>query len=297
MAFSESLTVRILGDSSGLRRELTSVADQLDQLEQKIASAGRAGRAFGEAIERLSATMQPLQQLSSRFTQVGQQAQAISRQPITLNVQPALQALQQLLQRVQQVARQLQSLSFPSAVPAALAPQAPPRAVGPGFSSGGFVTGPNGHDRVPARLTAGEFVLRKEVVAVLGTEYLERLNRAPARVGAPLTETAPRSPAPRPIVALPSASAVPSRSVPVEFQPFPLIGEFSRLPLTPLTPPAAPARPAAAFSAAAAPPGPVLQQTNNQFGGIEIHLRETADVGALLLDLRRQGIGLRTRRG
>jgi len=44
------------------------------------------------------------------------------------------------------------------------------------FAPGGFVTGPGGIDQVPARLTAGEFVLRKEVVNAVGVGNLNSLN-------------------------------------------------------------------------------------------------------------------------
>jgi hypothetical protein len=45
------------------------------------------------------------------------------------------------------------------------------------------------------------------------------------------------------------------------------------------------------------PSSPAAPQTTNQFGGIEIHVRDAADVADLMFDLRRQGIGLKNRRG
>lgn len=46
----------------------------------------------------------------------------------------------------------------------------------PGFASGGPVHGPGGVDTIPARLTAGEFVLRKEVVSAIGVSRLNAIN-------------------------------------------------------------------------------------------------------------------------
>ena len=50
---------------------------------------------------------------------------------------------------------------------------------GQGFSTGGIVRGQNvGHDNVPAMLSAGEFVMKKSAVDVLGTDVLNKLNNA-----------------------------------------------------------------------------------------------------------------------
>ena len=47
-----------------------------------------------------------------------------------------------------------------------------------GYKEGGFVSGPGGVDQVPARLTAGEFVMSKGAVDKFGTDTLEGMNAA-----------------------------------------------------------------------------------------------------------------------
>ena len=47
-----------------------------------------------------------------------------------------------------------------------------------GYKEGGFVSGPGGVDQVPARLTAGEFVMSKGAVDKFGTDTLESMNAA-----------------------------------------------------------------------------------------------------------------------
>ena len=46
----------------------------------------------------------------------------------------------------------------------------------PGFAQGGFVSGPRGRDKVPARLTAGEFVMSKGAVEKWGAGTLASMN-------------------------------------------------------------------------------------------------------------------------
>ena len=48
----------------------------------------------------------------------------------------------------------------------------------PGFASGGLVPGQGNSDSVAARLTPGEFVIRKSAVKAIGSNNLHRLNRA-----------------------------------------------------------------------------------------------------------------------
>lgn len=53
-----------------------------------------------------------------------------------------------------------------------------------GFAEGGYVWGgPGGIDNIPAFLTPGEFVLRREVVQTVGISALENLNRNPSAWG------------------------------------------------------------------------------------------------------------------
>lgn len=177
MAFSESLTIRILGDSSGLRRELDDVASQLDGLQSRFGGDG-LGRELVSGLSQLEGVAQPLANIGQSIERVRSQLLSLSSTPVTLNVAPALAALQQLLMGAAQAAAQIRTLNLWSGASA----QAPAAAAGPvrGFASGGLVSGPTGIDQVPARLTAGEFVLSREAVQALGTAALDRLNRMPA---------------------------------------------------------------------------------------------------------------------
>ena len=50
---------------------------------------------------------------------------------------------------------------------------------GPGFAAGGLVPGTGNYDTVPAKLTPGEFVMRKSAVKSIGHSNLKNMNRAP----------------------------------------------------------------------------------------------------------------------
>lgn len=302
----ESLTVQILGDSSGLQQELNSVADLLDQLEQQLFAATDGAEEFGNALGGLSAAVEPLQALSQELLLINQQVQQISSQPVTLNVQPALDALTQLMQSVQGVAAQLAALSAAS-LPGPLAgfPGMPFGGQGGGpfmpraYASGGIVTGPGGIDQVAARLTAGEFVLNQHAVATLGVNQLDRWNRGtdlrPVTMPNELTAVEPvRLP---PVFA--TGETLPTEPQKREVAPLPApIPDLSRpLSVVPVPAMAGPAQPAPArTSNSPIDPSPVLQ-TMNHFGGIEIHVQELADASTLMQDLRRQGIGARHRWG
>jgi hypothetical protein len=312
----ESLTVQILGDSSGLQEELHSVADLIDSLVSELSAATEGVGAFGDSFGNLAAAVSPLQGVSNQLGLIIQQLQQISSQPLTLNVQPALDALATLIQSAQSAAMQLQALSAIPVGPAIGAGmpmmeatammgglmEAAPRRL---FASGGLVTGPSGIDQVPARLTAGEFVLNPDAVAQIGLNRLEDWNRgrledsqhefirpvrrvAPfplwGRDGSPSSEEGGVSAVTRLAVNLPVPPS-PDRIVP-------------RLPmenssLKGIDRP----RFSADRLAQAGFGGPPVQQTTNHFGGIEIHVKEGGEISQILDDLRRQGIGIRHRRG
>ena len=63
-----------------------------------------------------------------------------------------------------------------------------------GYKEGGFVSGPGGVDQVPARLTAGEFVMSKGAVEKFGTDTLEGMNAAGGgtNVPTPITVDSPQ---------------------------------------------------------------------------------------------------------
>jgi hypothetical protein len=190
MAFTESLTVRILGDSSQLKSELQSVLQDIGALRGQLEQATDVGQQVSDGFDRVSGAMRPLDQVSRLLGRITAQTQALGEQPITLNVQPALAALAQVSAAIQAIAAQLMALA---ALPIGLGGGVP--GVGGGgaggpirqFAEGGLVTGPLGRDTVPALLTAGEFVLSRAATEALGLEFLRGLNGS-------VTQRAYRSP-------------------------------------------------------------------------------------------------------
>ncbi|SFH68448.1 hypothetical protein [Planctomicrobium piriforme] len=266
MPLTETLTVQILGDSSDLQQELTQVADLLAGLQQQLADAAGATGEFGNAFQGLSSALRPLQGISNQLAAISQQIQALAQQPVTLSVAPALEALQQLLQAAQATAQQLAALNLSIGL-GGLLPTGGGEGPVRGYATGGLVSGPTGIDQVSARLTAGEYILNSQAVATIGVTQLDRLNdgrTSALRIPNPTWQSATASTA-RPTF----ASAVPTHSTRQSNNSV-LQREFSGL---------------------------VGQQTTNHFGGIEINVRETANVDQLLHDLRRQGIGQQHRRG
>lgn len=277
MPITESLTVQILGDSSGLQYELEHVAEMLGGLQQSLTdSASNAGQ-LGNAFQSLSGATRPLQGITNQLSAINQQIQAIAQQPVTLNVAPAVEALMQLIQMAQMAAQQLAALSTP--VPMGGMGGGMPMAGGTGllpirgYASGGLVTGPSGIDQVPARLSAGEFVMNRDAVAAMGVQTLEHINTSASRSGA-------------------SASA----------QALTHVNPSAALPSFPV-----PRAMTAAYGAQnSVSPSPIrhssssttsTQMHTNNFGGIQIHVREPTNVQELLREMRVDGIGLRHRRG
>lgn len=176
MAFAESLTVRILGDSSGLRGELAQVVADIRGLRGELDSITNVGEQIGRGFSRVTTAVRPLEQVSQFLGRIATQAQALGRVTISLNVQPALEALAQLSRMIQLVAAQLAALSAMIAGGGGDGGGAPGGGPIRRFASGGLVTGPGGADVVPALLTAGEFVLSRSAAQWLGTSFLEALN-------------------------------------------------------------------------------------------------------------------------
>lgn len=141
--------------------------------------------------------------------------------------------------------------------------------VGRPYAAGGLVAGQPGIDRISARLSAGEYVLSRQAVDVVGSSFLDRLNRQPA--GFVQEMSAPK--------AVPSVSATsPSGTSP------------------------------RTGMAAATPAGSTHlqttrstvehhQQTVNHFGGIHLQVQQMQDVGDVLQTLHSQEFALRNRRG
>lgn len=210
---TESLTVRILADGSEFNRELDQALERLRRFNQQMQELGRAQSGLAGLAGGLQRLSQPLSQVSSLLTRVTQQVRQLSETPVQLNVAPALQALSQLSAAIQRVAGQLSGLSGggaaggggarlagglmagllggpgPSGMPGggSVGGETPPRRL----HQGGLVTGPGGLDRVPALLSAGEFVLSRSAVEELGSARLELLNQGVKGLrGRELTEQA-----------------------------------------------------------------------------------------------------------
>lgn len=178
---NESLTVRILGDSSGLQRELSNAARQIESFRQRLSQVtdlsqrlGRAGLSSTEMQDGLAGVADELRGIQGL---VGQ----INGTPLQINVQPALAALQAVSAALEGVAARVLMISLlPNPAPLPGFPAAGPGIVpqsGRRMASGGLVTGASGIDRVPAWLTAGEFVLQRPAVEQLGLQTLMRMNQ------------------------------------------------------------------------------------------------------------------------
>lgn len=179
MAFTESLTVRILGDSSQLKSELQSVVQELGSLRGQLEQATDVGQQVRDGFDRVSGAVRPLEQVSQLLARITGQAQSLSQMPITLNVQPALAALAQLSAAIQAIAAQLMALvAFPIGIGGGIGPIMGGGGGGPirAFAEGGLVSGPVGHDVVPALLTAGEFVLSRAATEAIGLQFLRGVN-------------------------------------------------------------------------------------------------------------------------
>ena len=173
--FTESLTIRILGDSSQLQRELEGGAQRIGDLERRLSKLGGLDRELGRAFGGFRTLVQPLEIVSRWLERITGQIQTLNNTPVTLNVAPALAALAALSQMIDLIIAKLRMLSlggFGGGVPVPMPAPLPIRQ----FASGGLVEGPAGLDQVPALLTAGEFVLRRPVVQEIGAAFLEALN-------------------------------------------------------------------------------------------------------------------------
>ena len=228
--FTESLTIRILGDSSNLQRALDGVTRRLSDLQTRLSRMGDVEQQIGRTVGRFSRMARPLDEVSRLLDHIAGQARLLGRIPINLNVAPAVNSLNVLSRLIDQIAVKARLLSIggiggvPSPAGGRVAR----------FADGGLVSGANGIDRVPALLTAGEFVIRQPVVQQLGSSFLNALNQ--------------------------NLRGVVPRGVP-------------------------------ATAPSAGPPAV------NNFGGISINVMQSADVNAIVRDLRFQGIRLRNRRG
>ena len=148
------------------REKLTEVSDWSSQL--------------GETIDRVGSS-HGLERVNSLLERIRSQMIRINNTPLAINVAPAMGSLATLSSVLDAIIYKLLAIRAlggigggGGAAPAAAAP------VGE-FATGGFVTGPPGIDRVPAMLTAGEFVISSPSVQELGRGFLRALNESPVR--------------------------------------------------------------------------------------------------------------------
>jgi len=197
MSFSESLSIQILADSAQFQGELDAVLGRLESLNEQLNRLGQSGAAVSRLGSQFRSLMSPLSQVSSRLGQVASQVRQLSGMSVSLDVSPAMQALGQLSAMIARVAAQLGALSGMGGGGGGVPPVGGGTTPGGGgvqgngggggssrvsnggrgYSSGGMVTGRSGIDRVPAWLTAGEFVLQQSAVAEIGIGRLDDLNQ------------------------------------------------------------------------------------------------------------------------
>lgn len=199
--YSESLTVQILADSSQFSQELDSVISRMNSFNRQLEQVGKRQQGFSALARRIRSLNSPLVQVSGMLKRVLGQVRQLNGMAVSLNVGPALQSLAQLSAAISRVAAQLAALGggtggrgIPGRLPVGGGGGGGPtpggfsggggRVSGNGFSGGirrfaggGLVSGPAGVDRVPAMLSAGEFVLQRSAVEQLGGSFLESLNR------------------------------------------------------------------------------------------------------------------------
>lgn len=182
-SFGDALVIRILADSSDAQRGLGEILDRLDELQARISAVTGTASQWSRLGTAINSVQTPLQSLGRQFDQVQRQAERLGNTSVSLNVSPALNALATLSAAIARVQAQLQALSMATAFPTgggggfpAPATNTAPRQ----FAGGGPVAGPAGIDRVPAWLTAGEFVVNREAVNQLGVPFLQQLNQQPA---------------------------------------------------------------------------------------------------------------------
>lgn len=169
----ESLTIRIQGDSSDFSRELDQVISRINELDGRLSGLESAGERLGSSLNSIGSAVQPINRVSQAIEKVRQQLTVLSNTPVTLNVQPALAALQMLQAQIAATRAQLQSLQMMGSMGAGYGAGGYGAT---GYAHGGLVRGRPGLDRIPALLSAGEFVVRETSVNQLGVQFLSMLN-------------------------------------------------------------------------------------------------------------------------
>ena len=292
MPATESLTIEILGDSSGLSQALDDALSRVESLQSAAETASTSAGGIGGRLASVSTSLQPLQLVGQQLTRISQLAQALGQQPITLNVQPALSALQSLMAAVQAVAAQISAISLPGPGPV----------TGPGGSGG---PAPSGSLRTS--LSAGSYVAPSLVV-------FPRVEAAPL---AAVSETRASVSSHAFQVNDAKSMAIPQIpwDKPVQTSRPHMVSDATQLVIRELvasdphssgfisTPDArrANSSPTAFHSSTSSLDRSIQHDqsssTVNHFGGITIEVRETADVNSLMRDLRLHGLSTRHRQG
>lgn len=189
MSLTESLTVEITADSSQLESELERVGALVDGLSARLASVSQAAGSAVGSLSRVGAAAGAVNQLNAALDGVVSRLKAIRQTQVTIDVSAALAALARLSAEIARVAAQMAALRAGGARgPRGTGGVSPTGNTNGGptpvrFASGGYVSGRNGTDRVAALVTAGEFVVRPEIVEKFGRPFFEQLNAGVAGVG------------------------------------------------------------------------------------------------------------------
>ncbi len=281
MPATESLTIEILGDSSGLSQALDDALSRVESLQSAADSAADAAGGIGGRLATVSTALQPLQQVSQQLSRISQQASALAQQPISLNVQPALSALQSLMAAIQAVAAQLQAISMPG-------PGMIPN--GPGGYGGGSSPGNSPHTSPSSGASSAPFLASPpsmttpamasptpHLIANSAAFSMAEVGLVPSSISHGMTD-----PSQLPIRPLaPDPQNAHSSSGSVDARGLPRLSSFG----------------STANSLEQSSTLDNSSSTVNHFGGITIEVRETADVNSLMRDLRLQGLATRHRQG
>ena len=296
MPATESLTIEILGDSSGLSQALDDALSRVESLQSAADSASTSAGGIGGRLASVSSSLQPLQLVGQQLNRISQQAQAIGQQPISLNVQPALSALQSLMSAIQAVAAQLSILSNTGGGPRGGLSGSPGGTVGPSpgasprFNLTSRAISPQSL-AVSPRLVAPPTVARlvPPLITSAGTSTYDLVNRI-STPQQPLAEPSPE----RRSRGVTDVMQLPIRELFMSHQNSPSLSRTPESRSAMNTP--------TAFHSNESSLDRSMQldhssSTVNHFGGITIEVRETADVNELVRDLRLQGLSTRHRQG
>lgn len=275
--FSESLTVRILGDSSHLRGELDATLGLLDAFEKRLAGLGAVGERLSAGLGGMTSSMGSLELLSQWLTGLQQRLESLRQTPLTLDVQPAFAALGKLSAAIEAVAARLAGLAAMSAAAGPKGGGATPQGAVPSSAS---MAATAAAAASPFTAAATSAVLPDRSPPADSFPGGNAVGRLPSRLATSEQRLLLAAVAAPRFFGLPEAS---SETPPIDAALTAFLDHSPR-PEVPL-----------AVSRTAPTPPPVT--TTNHFGGITIQVREAADVNTLIRDLRLQGIHLRNRRG